>query len=70
MTALIYSLSIGFLIYLVVSYGIEVQILTAKKEKDEGSPLTVNFRHSYTPQKYEELLFNNSHRIKHWSYGT
>ena len=70
MTALIYALSIGFLIYLVVSYGIEIQILQAKQQKDEGAPLAVNLSNGWLPSLYEKLLADNKDKIDAFSYTT
>lgn len=73
MTSIIYSISLGFLIFLVVAYNLELQVLQLTEMLNQGAYFMVRAwgdENSIAPSVYDPILRNHSASIQQFSYIT
>lgn len=72
MTSIIYSISLGFLIFLVVAYNLELQVLQMMELIDVGAYFTLRSNNLWAikPESIDPVLRKHQDSIEHFAYST
>lgn len=72
MTSLVYSMSLGFIIFLIVSYRTQLLTMRLQKVQYEGCLLILKTRNQYVlkPEQFDKLLKKHSDLIESYAYVT
>ena len=72
MTALIYSLALGFLMFLSISCRMQIEVSTAEKLKNQASYFNVKSldKHTFDVLRTEQVLKQHSDIIEEFSWVT